>query len=260
MAQLHLHLDLAGNRDRAEQLPGWFFPLPEDDTWSCDGTEEHSLGPFVGQNNSFDDEPMGHQPHTMWIDTNGSQGDTHRENCEGDNSHVFAGASMNQSPRHTTRVCRAASGSTDFSISSATSVGEQTRSTPVEPSQASSTHQSNPVAGDEQLTQCSRDPQQGLPILRQPSDVPAPPHGPCLTITGGASTTPTTSFECGETPTVMSTHFYASTTDLLLQNLSMVVGNLRQRTLARFLLDVRLPCRIQPRSLASHQRCCANFP
>ena len=166
MALLRLHLvDLVGNRDRAEQLPGWTFPLPEDDTWSCDGTEEHSLGIFVEQNNSFDDEPKGHQPHTMWINTNGSQGDTHRETCEGDISQSFSGTSMNQSSRHTTRVCRAASGSTAFSSSSATSVGEQTRSAQVEPFQDSSTHQGIPVAGDEQLNPWSREPQQGLPIL-----------------------------------------------------------------------------------------------
>ena len=50
----------------------------------------------------------------------------------------------------------------------------------------------------------------------------------------------------------MSHHEYASTTDLILQNLTMIIGNQQK--------DVRLPGRIQHGTLRRDQGCCASIP
>ena len=231
MARLHHLLDLVGNRDTTAQQPGWTYPLPDDDSWSCDGTDE-LLGTVVDQNNPFEDESMGDQPPLVWPNTPDSHGESHRETCEGDNSQTISGTIDDQSSRHTTRVCRAASGSTATSFASAISVGEQTRSTMVENFHIRSQPQNITVAGEEQHQPISCEPQQGVQILHPPSVTPAAPHGPCLKITGGALTTPTPTYESGQTSPCMSTQFYASTTDLLLQNLTMVVGNPSTRCFA----------------------------
>ena len=203
---------------------GWTFPLPDDDTWSCDGTEEHSLGHLVEQDN-FVDEAMEPPPHNWWTHLTKADTGIHRNTCEGEISQLGTGFSDDQSSRHTSWDCRAASGSTALTISSATSVGENTCSKTSELPHHSST-QGIIVAGAEQLNSFSQDPPHESPILTSSSlPAPAAPHGPCLTLTGGASNTPATSADTGERASFMSSHYYASTTDLLLQNLSMVVGN-----------------------------------
>ena len=75
---------------------------------------------------------------------------------------------------------------------------------------------------------------------------------------------PSSTFESERTRTNMSSHYYASTTDLLLQNLSYGGGKsqlemLRQRSVACFLLDVRLSSRVQQRTMGGDQRCCSNI-
>ena len=52
MAPSHHHPDIVGNRD-GKDMQGWTFPLPEDDTWSCDGTEESERGTPFETNTSF---------------------------------------------------------------------------------------------------------------------------------------------------------------------------------------------------------------
>ena len=57
-------------------------------------------------------------------------------------------------------------------------------------------------------------------------------HGQRLTLSGGAPDQPSSTFDSDRTRTNMSSHYYAPTTDLLLQNLSMVVGNPSARCFA----------------------------
>ena len=110
MLQPHRHLDMVGNRDREFSPMGWTFPLPEDDTWSCEGSEEHSLGHFVQQEN-FVDEAMEPQPHQPWNHLTHEDLATNRTTCEGDFSQRDSGFSNDLSSRDTRWDCRAASGS-----------------------------------------------------------------------------------------------------------------------------------------------------
>ena len=57
MALLHHHQDIVGNRDSTAMMKGWTFPLQEDDTWSCDGTEESNRGTPFEMDTSFEEEP-----------------------------------------------------------------------------------------------------------------------------------------------------------------------------------------------------------
>ena len=83
----------------------------------------------------------------------------------------------------------------------------------------------------------------------------APTHGPCLKLNGGAPDQTSSTWETEGHHTNMSTQYYASTTDLLLQNLSMVVGNPRRKcTMESLLLDVRLSSGVQQKPLGRHQR------
>ena len=58
MALLHLHQDIVGNMDSHAILTGWTFPLPEDDAWSCDGTEESNRETQFEMDTSFEEEPI----------------------------------------------------------------------------------------------------------------------------------------------------------------------------------------------------------
>ena len=83
---------MVGNRDREVPPMGWTFPLPEDDTWSCEGTEEHSLGHLVEQDN-FVDEAMEPPPHHQWIHLTNADTGTYRNTCEGEISQQGTGFS-----------------------------------------------------------------------------------------------------------------------------------------------------------------------
>ena len=198
---------MVGNRDREVPPMGWTFPLPEDDTWSCEGTEEHSLGHLVEQEN-FVDEAMEPPPHHQWIHLTKEDTETYRNTCEGEISQRDTGFSDDLSSRDTIWDCRAASGSTAFTISSASRVGENTCSIPLELSPHTSI-QGTIVAGVEQLDTFSSDPPNESPILTTSSlPAPATPHGPWLTLTGGASSTPATSPDTEARASLMSGHYY----------------------------------------------------
>ena len=128
---------------------------------------------------------------------------------------------------HTKWDCRAASGSgrAQF-LEDCNSVGEDTQEVQNlhahgQPSLHHMGTQS--VAGEQQHIETSRQSQPN-PLL-QPTTACAPAHGPCLKLTGGAPDQPSSTWDTDSHPNSMSTQYYASTTDLLLQNLSMVVGN-----------------------------------
>ena len=63
MALYHLHQDIVGNTLSQATLQGWNFPLPEDDSWSCDGTEESIRGNQFELKTNFEDEP--HSPAAL---------------------------------------------------------------------------------------------------------------------------------------------------------------------------------------------------
>ena len=44
MARARLHPDNVGNTHDLTAIQGWNFPLPEDDIWSCEGTEDSHEG------------------------------------------------------------------------------------------------------------------------------------------------------------------------------------------------------------------------
>ena len=234
MAPSHRHQDIVGNRVNFDQMMGWTFPLPEDDTWSCDEMEKTDLGILVEQDTNFDAEPkVTNAPLSNRCPTDGGSAGTHsRGYCEGDISQTTPGASHFWGSRHTTRDCRAASGSEALDHTSVTSVGAQTQASLDDHSHGTTQDKGIMVAGDMQQLHSTFQPQQRIQGLAHHSSEPAAPHGPWLKITGGASAKPSSTFDSGRTQPNMSSHYYASTTDLLLQNLSMVVGNPSARCFA----------------------------
>ena len=77
MAPSHHHKDMVGNRD-GKDMQGWTFPLPDDDSWSCDGTEESDRGTQFASNTSFAQEQIDNlaPPHPRWPCFDGSTAPT----------------------------------------------------------------------------------------------------------------------------------------------------------------------------------------
>ena len=224
MAQSHHHKDMVGNRD-GKDMQGWTFPLPDDDSWSCDGTEESDRGTPFALNTSFAQEHFVNSA-PRWPCFAGSTAST-----IGNGAGVLSFSTNDQewlrASNHTKWDCRAASGSgrTQF-LDDCNSVGENTQDVQNQHAhgQPSLHHRgTQSVAGEQQHIETF--PQSQPNPLLQPPTACAPAHGPCLKLTGGAPDQPSSTWDTDSHPNSMSTQYYASTTDLLLQNLSMVVGN-----------------------------------
>ena len=209
MALVRLHLDIAGNTSSHDTTQGWNFPLPDDDLWSCDGTE-NSLGEFHGP-------------------------DTNLQACE---PH---GMATPLSP-----VCRADHGSTRTPFFAQTTDLRTNVFEHPESRQHLTSHQidgeistwchgaqsfsGSPIAGE----------QQSIPTSGNASMVAPEPftdHNfdtsstsgngqPFVSLTGGTSSTTQGTTASAERGTKDMSHYeYASTTDLILQNLTMIIGN-----------------------------------
>ena len=111
MAPPHHHPDIVGNRD-GKDMQGWTFPLPEDDTWSCDGTEESERGTPFESNTSFAQDHIDilAPPHPRSACFDGSTAPTIGTG-DGDFSISTNDQEWLKASNHTKWDCRAASGS-----------------------------------------------------------------------------------------------------------------------------------------------------
>ena len=210
MALHHLPQDTVGNPPAHGATSGLNFPLPDDDSWSWDGTE-NSHGEYQEP-----DEPL----------------------------QEFEPPSMATPP---TPVCRAGLGSTgEMPVAQTTDIRSIASLTP----ESRQLHMSLQIDGDNSTWSPFAPPVLGtliageqqsnhIPMGSDPTTAPdtftghnfdtASHNGngqPFVNLTGGtysSSLETTTSTGCGTKD--MSHHEYASTTDLILQNLTMIIGN-----------------------------------
>ena len=225
MQPSHHQPDIVGNRDDTDFV-GWTYPVPEDDTWSCEGNDESNWGTQFAQNTSFAqpqvDEMTSPPPRwTFWEDPTAP-------GIGAENLSIHSKESERLwLSTQTEWDCRAASGSGQRQTThDCHSVGEHTtEALNMTEHQQFPMHYGEPqtVAGEQQPFEALHEIQS--PVLTQSVTGCATAHGSCLKLTGGApEPTSTTWATDGRSPS-MSTQYYASTTDLLMQNLSMVVGN-----------------------------------
>ena len=212
-------------------MKGWTFPLPDDDAWSCDGTEESKRGNTFETNTSFDEEPMepsAPTPTRCPIHAGNSEPDT-MVTCEGDISPSTTVSQSFEGKPSTKWDCRVISGSEEEMFhSGGPSVGANTQDRQFEHSLTNSANKIfglQHVAGEQQHNQWSYPQHMTSLFTEHPQSTLEATNARRLTLTGGAPDHPSSTAASDWTPTRMSSQYYASTTDLLLQNLSMVVGN-----------------------------------
>ena len=174
-------------------------------------------------------------PHQRWPVFEGSTASPIIGQGEGDISLSTNGQELLSASIQTKWDCRAASGSggTQSQVDSA-SVGANTPdflNTQAHSEGAIHNSGTQSVAGEQQPPHESY-PQPQSNSTAQLLTACDPTHGPCLKLTGGAPDQTSSTCETDWRHTTMSTQYYAPTTELLLQNLSMVVGNPSARCFA----------------------------
>ena len=188
---------------------GWTFPLPDDDSWSCDGTEESDRGTPFGTNTSFahdhleEDAPTPHK----WPNLDDSAW-PNLGTGEGFFSLSTQGPVLLHTPISTRWDCRAASGSGWMqSHNDSLSVGDNTPDILNKPAHLAETKTTSGtvVAGEQQHLFEFSQPQTSS--TAQPPHAGSTTHGKCLKITGGAPDYPCTSSGTEEPNAAMSMQY-----------------------------------------------------
>ena len=121
----HHHPDNVGNRD-GKDFAGWTYPLPDDDTWSCEENDESDWGTQFAQNTSFAQQQVDDltSPPPRW------------PFCEDPTATRIGAGNLSNHSNESARLwpsnqtkwdCRAASGSGQMQVSQdCHSVGENT--------------------------------------------------------------------------------------------------------------------------------------
>ena len=174
MPMLYHHPDIVGNRDDTDMMQGWTFPLPDDDTWACDGTERSNRGNTSETNTSFAEEamdPFEPSPKQSQIHAGILKPDT-MVICEGDNSH----STTVWGRTHRT-----------YSLSTHSPTNANQPGIPF-------------VAGEQQHTQRSYPFQMTSAFTEHPLSTLEATHGHRLTLTGGAPDHPSSTAASGHLP------------------------------------------------------------